>query len=206
VLTLQQFIENILEDFKREFPEVELGEKYIRLGTGVTHAEIPISNMYKEYQVIGYDNTKKMYIRIASEILNQYKFKINYKNVFPLLKNMEFGKGEKDLGFYREHAFADIDVLYATDEGGVFRFILDSDDVDFDKMKKAAWDNLNKIVNPLVKLDRVLDIFCLKYSTDYNSTLLFSTAYAESNKEESRRGLFFCNSIINFVNCSQASL
>jgi uncharacterized protein YtpQ (UPF0354 family) len=43
-------------------------------------------------------------------------------------------------------------------------------------MKKAAWKNLNKITNPLVKLDKMLDIFCLKYSTDYNSTLLLSTA------------------------------
>jgi uncharacterized protein YtpQ (UPF0354 family) len=57
----------------------------------------------------------------------------------------------------------------------VLRFVLDSDDVDFDKMKKVAWKNLNKIINPLVKLDKMLDIFCLKYSTDYNSTLLLST-------------------------------
>ena len=43
-------------------------------------------------------------------------------------------------------------------------------------MKKAAWENLNKMANPLVKLDKTLDVFCLKYSTDYNSTLLLSTA------------------------------
>ena len=30
------------------------------------------------------------------------------------------------------------------------------------------------MANPLVKLDNILDIFCLKYSTDYNSTLLLS--------------------------------
>jgi len=108
--------------------------------------------------------------------LSQYKFKIDYNNVFPLLKSREFGKGEKDLGFYREQAFADIDIFYASDIGEVFRFILNSDDVDFDKMKKAAWENLNKMANPLVKLDKTLDVFCLKYSTDYNSTLLLSTA------------------------------
>jgi uncharacterized protein YtpQ (UPF0354 family) len=174
VFTLQQFLENILHDFKKEFPQVELGERYIRLSTGITHAELPISTMYKEYQIIGYDNTKRMYIEVANGILSQYKFKINYNNVFPLLKSMEFGNEKKDLGFYREHAFADIDILYVTDEGEVFRYVLNTDDVDFDKMKRAAWENINKITNPLVKLDKILDIFCLKYSTDYNSTLLLS--------------------------------
>jgi len=176
VFTLQQFIENILEDFKRVFPEVELEEKFIRLGVGVTHVELPIQSMYKEYQVIGYEKTRKLYIRVANQVLNQYKFKINYNNVYPMLKNRNFGKGEKDLGFYREHAFADIDTLYVTDEGELFRFLLYSDDVDFELVKKSAWENLNKMRNPLVKLDKALEIYTLKFTTDYNSTLLLSTA------------------------------
>lgn len=84
---------------------MESGKKYIRLGTGATHVELPIYNMYKEYQVTGYDNTKNMYIKVASEILNQYKFKINYNNVFPLFKSIDFGRDEKDLEFCRERAF-----------------------------------------------------------------------------------------------------
>jgi uncharacterized protein YtpQ (UPF0354 family) len=89
---------------------------------------------------------------------------------------MDFGKGENGIQFYREQAFTDIDVLYVSDMGETFRFILQTDDVDFYKMKMAAWENLNKMANPLVKLDKTLDIFCPKYSTDYNSTLLLSTA------------------------------
>ncbi len=176
MLTVDEFTEKILHDFKKVFPEVKKEEKFIRLGTGVTHVELPINSMYKEYQVTDYESIKKLYIKVSNEILNQYKFKVDYNNVYPLLKSREFGKGEKDLGFYREQAFADIDIFYASDIGEVFRFILNSDDVDFDKMKKAAWENLNKMANPLVKLDKTLDVFCLKYSTDYNSTLLLSTA------------------------------
>lgn len=176
MLTVQEFVQNISEDFKKVFPEVRVEDRFIRLGTGVTHVELPINSMYKEYQVTDYESIKKLYIKVSNEILNQYKFKVDYNNVYPLLKSREFGKGEKDLGFYREQAFADIDIFYASDIGEVFRFILNSDDVDFDKMKKAAWENLNKMANPLVKLDKTLDVFCLKYSTDYNSTLLLSTA------------------------------
>jgi len=174
MFTVQEFAGKVMEDFKAEFPEVELGEKYIRIGTEVAHVELPISSMYKEYQVTGYDNIKKLYIKVANEVLNQYKFKVDYNNVYPLLKSRNFGRGEKDLGFCREQAFADVETFYVTDAGEVFRFVLNSDDVDFEKVRKRAWENLNKITNPLVKLDKMLDIFCLKYSTDYNSTLLLS--------------------------------
>jgi uncharacterized protein YtpQ (UPF0354 family) len=147
--------------------------------------------MYKEYQVTDYESIKKLYIKVSNEILNQYKFKVDYNNVYPLLKSREFGKGEKDLGLYREQIFADVDILYVTDEGAVFRFVLDSDDVDFDKMKKAAWTNLNKMTNPLVKLDKTLDVFCLKYSTDYNSTLLLSATLQKQIYKKVGQDYFF---------------
>ena len=138
---------------------------------------IPISSMYREYQEVkDYKKTLKLYVGIINDILNQYKFKIDYKSVYPFLKSRDFGKGENDIQFYREQAFTDIDILYVSDMGETFRFILQTDDVDFYKMKMAAWENLNKMANPLVKLDKTLDIFCPKYSTDYNSTLLLSTA------------------------------
>jgi uncharacterized protein YtpQ (UPF0354 family) len=138
---------------------------------------IPISSMYREYQEVkDYKKTLKLYVDIINDILNQYKFKIDYKSVYPFLKSRDFGKGENDIQFYREQAFTDIDVLYVSDMGETFRFILQTDDVDFYKMKMAAWENLNKMANPLVKLDKTLDVFCPKYSTDYNSTLLLSTA------------------------------
>jgi hypothetical protein len=147
--------------------------------------------MYKEYQVTDYESIKKLYIKVSNEILNQYKFKVDYNNVYPLLKSRDFGKGEKDLGFYREQAFADIDTFYVSDEGEIFRFILNSDDVDFDKMKKAALENLNKIANPLVKLDKTLDVFCLKYFTDYNSTLLFSATLQKQIYKKVGQDYFF---------------
>ena len=184
MLRIEEFTEKITRDFKMEFPEVELEEKYIRIGAEVTHVELPISSIYKEYQVAGYDNIKELYIKIANEVLNQYKFKVDYNNVFPLLKSRDFGKGEKDLGFCREQAFANIDTLYVSDEGEVFRFVLESDDVDFDKIKKRAWENLNKLSNILVRLDNTLNIFCLRYSTDYNASFLLSDSLQKQIKRK----------------------
>jgi len=177
MLTVADFSNKMIFDLNKTFPIAKLQEKYVVVESEQNSVSIPINCIYKEYQDTNdYKETLTSYIRIISDILNQYKFKIDYTNVYPLLKSRNFGEENKNLEFYREQAFADIDIFYASDIGEVFRFILKADDVDFDMMKKAAWGNMNKMANPLVKLDKTLDVFCLKYSTDYNSTLLLSTA------------------------------
>ena len=164
MLSFANFSSKIILDLNKTFPKARLEGKYVVVESEPNSVSIPVSSIYREYQEVkDYRKTLKLYVDIINDILNQYKFKIDYNSVYPLLKSREFGKGEKDLGFYREQAFADIDIFYASDIGEVFRFILNSDDVDFDKMKKAAWENLNKMANPLVKLDKTLDVFCLKY-------------------------------------------
>ena len=60
------------------------------------------------------------------------------------------------------------------DMGETFRFILQTDDVDFEKVKKRAWENLNKLSNILVRLDDAFNIFCLRYATDFNASFLLS--------------------------------
>lgn len=175
--TFADFTNKIISDLNKRFSEAILEGNYIIVKSGPASMSIPISSLYREYQQVkDYGKTLKIYVDIIYNILNQYKFKIDYNNVYPMLKSRDFGKGENNIQFYREQTFLDVDTLYVTDAGEVFRFVLKTDDVDFDIMKKAAWKNLNKITNPLVKLDKMLDIFCLKYSTDYNSTLLLSTA------------------------------
>jgi uncharacterized protein YtpQ (UPF0354 family) len=177
MLTIADFSRKIIFDLNRTFPIARIQGKYVIVESNPNSVSVPISSIYGEYQETkDYEKTLASYINIMNDILNQYKFKIDYNNVYPLLKSREFGKGEKDLDFYREEAFADVDTLYVTDAGEVFRFVLKTDDVNFDMVKKAAWENLNKMRNPLVKLDKVLEIYTLKFTTDYNSTLLLSTA------------------------------
>ena len=177
MLTIADFSRKIIFDLNKTFPIARIQGKYVIVESKPNCVSVPISSIYGEYQETkDYKKTLASYIKIINDILSQYKFKIDYNNVYPLLKSRDFGKGEKDLGFYREHAFADIDTLYVTDEGELFRFLLYSDDVDFELVKKSAWENLNKMRNPLVKLDKALEIYTLKFRTDYNSTLLLSTA------------------------------
>ena len=192
MLTINDFINKIILDLNKYFSEVSLDGNYMLVKSGPASMSIPISSMYREYQeVMDYGKTLKIYVDIIYNILNQYKFKIDYNNVYPLLKNRGFGRGEKDLGFYREQAFADIDIYYASDVGEVFRFILNSDYVDFDKMKKAAWENLNKLSNILVRLDDALNLFCLRYTTDYNASFLLSDSMQKQITKKVGRDYLF---------------
>jgi len=173
MLTVDEFTEKISYDFKKVFPEVKVGENLIHLGSGVTYVELPLGSMYREYQMTDYCNTKELYLKIASEILNKYKFKVDYANVYPILKRHDFGINSK-VKFYREKAFLDIDVLYVSDMGETFRFFTIDDDVEFSLLKKKAIENINRITAALVPLDDGLQAYTLRYTTDYASSLLSS--------------------------------
>ena len=173
MLTFQEFTEKISYDFKKVFPEVKVGENLIHLGSGVTYVELPLGSMYREYQMTDYCKAKELYVKIASEILNKYKFKVDYANVYPILKRHDFGINSK-VQFYREKAFLDIDALYVSDMGETFRFFTIDDDVEFSLLKKKAIENINRITAALVPLDDGLQAYTLRYTTDYASSLLLS--------------------------------
>lgn len=176
MLTLEEFTEKISYDFKKVFPEVKVGENLIHIGSGVTHVELPLGSMYREYQMTDYCNIKELYVKIASEILNKYKFKVDYANAYPILKRHDFGINSK-VQFYREKAFLDIDVLYVSDMGETFRFFTIDDDVEFSLLKKKAIENINRITAALVPLDDGLQVYTLRYTTDYASSLLLSKVF-----------------------------
>jgi len=173
MFTFQEFTEKISYDFKKVFPEVKVGENLIHLGSGVTYVELPLGSMYREYQMTDYCNTKELYVKIASEILNKYKFKVDYANVYPILKRHDFGINSK-VQFYRKKAFLDIDILFVSDMGETFRFFTTDDDVDFSLLEQKAIENINKMTAALVPLDKGMQVYTLIYTTDYASSLLLS--------------------------------
>lgn len=173
MLTVDEFTEKILYDFKKVFPEVKVEKNLICLSTGITHLDLPVDSMYKEYQIIGYINTRETYIKIFTEILYQYKFKVDYSNIYPILKHSDFGKNAK-VNFCRKKAFIDIDVLYISDIGETFRFFTVDDDVDFILLEQKAIENINKMTSALVPLDKGMQVYTLRYTTDYASSLLLS--------------------------------
>lgn len=178
MLALPEFENKILEDLKKEYLTVKRKKDLIYIGTGITNVELPIEVIYREYIASkDYREVFMTYNKIIKEILEQYNFSIDYNNVFPILKYNTFGSSNnnKNLSFYKEDAFEDISTFYVSDMNEVFRFVLRTDDVDFNKLKKRAWENLNKLTNVLVKMDKSLDIYTLRFTTYFNATLLLSS-------------------------------
>lgn len=176
MLIFKDFANKITLGLNKEFTKAYIQGRYIAIEWEATNMSLPIDTMYQEYKINkNYEETLKTYIEISRKILGQYAFKIDYDNVFPILKSKEFGLKDNNLSFYNEDAFEDINTFYVSDMGEVFRFVLSHDDVNFDKLKKRAWENLNKMTNPLIKLDKALDVYTFKFHTDYNATLLLSS-------------------------------
>ena len=94
--------------------------------------------------------------------------------------------------FYRKPLFADIDLLYVTDEGEIFRFILDSDDFDKEKLEESAMENLNKITNILSRLDNSLDIYALRYTSDYGATMILNNSIIKQIHKVIGQDYLFC--------------
>lgn len=192
-MTLEEFSSHMVLDMQKHFPIVLRKQDYIYVECDPTNMSIPVHSMYKEYCTNqDYQLTLDTYVQIVNKILNQHRFQINYKNVFPILKHRSFGTNDKNFVFYRKPLFADIDQLYVSDEGEVFRFVLESDDFDVEELEKAAMQNLNKMTNILSKLDDSLDIYALRYSTDYGATLLLSDTIQRQIVKSVGHNYLFC--------------
>ena len=96
--TIADFSRIIIFDLNKTFPIARIQGKYVIVESKPNSLSLLISSIYGEYQKTrDYQKTLESYINIINDILNQYKFKIDYNNVYPLLKSRKFGKGEKDL-------------------------------------------------------------------------------------------------------------
>mgnify|MGYP003816505743 FL=1 len=177
MLTSKEFTSKLIFDLNEEFTNAYECTGDIVIEWGATKMNVPIETIYNEYKFNeDYDKTLQTYKEIVKKILGQHKFKINYDNIFPLLKHKEFSK-DSDLSLYNQDAFADINTFFVSDMGEIFRFVLTSDEVDLEKVRKKAWANLNKLANPLIKLSPTMDIYTFKYHSDYNASLILSSQF-----------------------------
>jgi uncharacterized protein YtpQ (UPF0354 family) len=191
-----EFANRIVQDLKREFNEVRLDEKErIYIGSEFTNASLPLSVMYRECQKVGYQKNLQNYIKIISDILNCYKFKLNLKNTFPFIKSKDFGV-DINHNFVKEDLFCDLSLFYVTDLGEVFRFVLYDDlknaNIDFEVLKNESIKNLNKITNILCKLDDNHLFYSLRFSSDFGATLFLSEHIQQQIKKKVGTDILFC--------------
>lgn len=88
MLSFANFSSKIILDLNKTFPKARLEGKYVVVESEPNSVSIPVSSIYREYQEVkDYRKTLKLYVDIINDILNQYKFKIDYNSVYPFLKS-----------------------------------------------------------------------------------------------------------------------
>lgn len=181
---MQHFTLKISNDLKMHFAIVDIRGEMLYTDNGTVDVSIPIKTIYQEYRFKeNYKETLMQYIEIIKEILGQYKFIIDYSNVYPILENNNFGRNE-NICFYREPFVLDLNWLFVSDMGQTFRYVLSNDNVDFNKLTTSAWSNLNKMTNVLEKLDETLHIYSFAFNSDYASSLLFSSSIKKQIRDK----------------------
>lgn len=191
-----EFVRQIIKDLRNEFDVVKMdGKNKIYVAKDVTNVSIPTKSMYQEYQFIGYKQTLKNYIEIINNILNTYKFRLDLNNVFPFIKPNKFLKDSQQ-DFISEKLFCNLSLFFVSDEGEVFRFITKDDlansNIDINTLKTKSFENLNKIINPLTQLDKALEIYSLRFDTDYAATLFLSEHIQKQIQKRIGNDILFC--------------
>jgi len=179
MLNTTEFTTKIVHDLKKYFEVVELTNNTVRIQRGATHADIPLSSIINEYEIQhNYQSVLVMYTDIVEQVLNTYKFTLDLNLVYPLVKPKNFGS-HTDLNFIREpfQNGLPIDVLYATDHQDLFRFVQVEDlcNTTVKELKDAAFCNINRIANKVIRLSPDIPVFTFKFTSDLNSSLILNT-------------------------------
>ena len=170
-----------------------------------TNASLPLSVMYRECQKVGYKKNLQNYIKIISDILNCYKFKLNLNNTFPFIKSKDFGV-DTNHNFIKEDLFCNLSLFYVVDMGEVFRFVLYDDlenaNIDLKVLKNESMKNLNKIINLLSRLDDKHHIYSLRFNSDFGATLFLTEHIQQQIRKKIGKDIIFCMPSCNSFICT----
>lgn len=203
----EKFVNKLIKDLSLKFDEVRIDSKdRIYIAKGVTNVSVPIKPMFQECMICGYNNSLKNYLKIINDILDTYKFKLNLTNVFPFVKQKTDEKNV-DKNFVEKDLFCDLKIMYVSDLGEVFRFVLEEDlknaNLDFSVLEEKSMSNLNKMTNIISKLDNSLEIYSLRFTTDYGATLFLSEHIQKQIKQKLGNDILFCMPSASTLLCAK---
>jgi hypothetical protein len=172
-MEINKFMIKILDDLKKRYEKCELEGDIFKITKGSVEVQIPLTQMYQNYVESGdYRNFLREYMDSIDELLEEHEYKVNYDMVFPLVRKEDFGG--PNIEFYSMPLLEDLNVYFGEDKGAMFRIISKNDKVDFEMLYKQSFENLNKLINPLGKLNDNLDVYSLKFNSDLSSSMIFN--------------------------------
>ncbi len=206
-MEFNEFVRQIIKDLKWEFNYSEVrmdGKDRLYVERGPTNVSIPLHPWHQECLAYGYQESFQNYKKMINDVLNLYQFKLNPGNVYPFIKHESFGISDE---FIREDIFCDLKMYWVSDMEEAFRFVSMEDmkdaGIDMDTLKAKSFENLNKIVIPLVRLDETIGIYTFPFVTDYAATLFLSENIQKQIQRKIGDDILFCMPSSSCLLCAQ---
>ena len=164
---IKEFYDKVSKDLSKRYCKFEFelnGDNY-EIHDDVIHISINSHALYSMYanKEIPYDGgvlgTISYMIDLKTE---EYYNTFDYCKIYPILRHKDWSDNDPKVRFLRKRLFLDIDVLYVLDLGDGYRYIKETDNLDFDKIYKDSWGNIENIDNGIEKLNELMEIFSLK--------------------------------------------
>lgn len=173
-MDINKFTIKMLNYFRKIYENAEVIENRLKITQSSVEVQVPISDMHRDYlRNKDYKLLIKEYSNSIDELLKQNIYSVNYDIVFPVIrKKDEF----EDSQFYSMPLFEDLTIYFVEDMEAFFRFVSKSDKVNFENLKERAFENLNKLVNPLSRLHEGLEVYCLRFNSDLASSMVLNNS------------------------------
>lgn len=172
-----KFFNRLSKDLKKSFTEFEfeLDGEMCKICNEESCISIDLNETYRSYinKRKTYKEILKHIVSTVDKIINNKKEGIDYNSIYPILKHKDFNLDNGDNILLRKRLFLDIDMVFVVDLDGMFQVITLDHNLDFDKVYKNAWENIDKIENEIANANEI-EIYSLKFPCDYAGSMLFN--------------------------------
>jgi uncharacterized protein YtpQ (UPF0354 family) len=176
---IREFYDRVSKDLSEKYSDFEFeldGDNY-EMHDDIIHITIDSHALHSMYinKEIPYNGgvVGSLSYMIDSRI-DEFYNDIEYSRIYPILRREDWNTNDPLIKFLRRKLFLDIDVLFTKGIGNEYQCIKENENLDFDKIYKGSWDNVNNMVNAMKKIHDQFDIFTLSINCTYACSMLFN--------------------------------
>lgn len=182
-LTLEKLKAKLLGQIQKQYTESYIEDGEIRIRNGKHEFRVNLNEIYEGYLINKSfsDIIKFFQNEIRDLIINDGE--INYHNIYPLIRNKEFGQDPKSQ-YIKKKFFLDLEIYLAEDRKEFFDFCGKEHHINEAKAFDAGMFNVNRIKNELVQVHSRLNIFSAKLCDDYCCSLILNSNFKKQIREK----------------------
>ncbi|MFW6007631.1 MAG: DUF1444 family protein [archaeon] len=176
--TIDEFVNEAIEDISTIFPSVERDADCIIVYNDNEYFSIPISKLYKSYfQTHDYIRTIVGFVANIKKLNREIKLEFDYHKIFPIITNFNNKNGE--LNYIFTNLFYDIKCCYALDLGHMWRYISTNDILNYclneNILKKQSFYNISNLSNTLKQVSS--GVYGLGFDNGLGSSIYLSDTF-----------------------------